>query len=182
MADETKSNEKVPSIGDKKNAVNIATGTVEPFFENSDDEFERGQVFKQVKDGVNFRTVGWFKTSVIFLKGVSPNTYIGSSTNTCSDICYWRSQYPNRHALSRRRWRCVIGHRMDGPELLLRSNSRRLPELPCWVPQHRRYGWRNRWNLWKRVGRRSVYARVSNEPLKRSIRAPFEYVEKPSTC
>lgn len=31
-----------------------------------DDEFE---VFKKTKDGVDFRTVGWFRASIIFLKG-----------------------------------------------------------------------------------------------------------------
>ncbi|RDW67535.1 hypothetical protein BP6252_08931 [Coleophoma cylindrospora] len=59
--------EKRVSI-DNKNAIDISTGNVEPFFEGPDVDFEEGQVFKQVKDGVNFRTVGWQKASVIFLK------------------------------------------------------------------------------------------------------------------
>lgn len=36
------------------------------------DDGEKGEVFKQTKDGVNFRTLGWPWASVIFLKRTRP--------------------------------------------------------------------------------------------------------------
>jgi len=63
--------EKHVRVDNKETGTDVSTGAIEPFFEDVDAEFE-GQVFKQVKDGVNFRTVGWKKASFIFLKGKYP--------------------------------------------------------------------------------------------------------------
>lgn len=60
--------EKNASV-DKEPLTDISTGAVEPLPEGADAEFDEVQIFKQVKDGVNFRTVGRKKASVIFLKG-----------------------------------------------------------------------------------------------------------------
>lgn len=57
--DEKKMSSGSHPVGDQE----LGTGDVmDPL---NDDEFE---VFKNVTDGVNFRTVGWPRASVIFLK------------------------------------------------------------------------------------------------------------------
>lgn len=47
--------------------------------DNSDDAFE---VFKRGEGTVDFRTVGWIHTSVIFLKGMSPGQFDSSLSPT----------------------------------------------------------------------------------------------------
>lgn len=56
---------------DEKNVATSSAPEVEPgyteeLFGTSDD----GEVFKKTKDGVDFRTVGWVRASIIFLKGM----------------------------------------------------------------------------------------------------------------
>jgi hypothetical protein len=65
--DKSPTDEKHADI--ENDVTDISIGFVEPFSEAVDIESEKGQIFKQVKDGVNFRTVGWKKASIIFLKG-----------------------------------------------------------------------------------------------------------------
>lgn len=38
--------------------------------DSATEDAEQGEVFKQTKDGVNFRTLGWPWASVIFLKSM----------------------------------------------------------------------------------------------------------------
>jgi hypothetical protein len=66
---EKQMSEKQVSVDNKEAETDLSTGAIEAIFEEADAEFEEGQVFKQVKDGVNFRTVGWKEASFIFLKG-----------------------------------------------------------------------------------------------------------------
>jgi hypothetical protein len=44
--------EKQVSVDNKEAETDVSTGAIEPIFEEVDAEFEEGQVFKQVKDGV----------------------------------------------------------------------------------------------------------------------------------
>ncbi|KAG4410815.1 hypothetical protein IFR04_016045 [Cadophora malorum] len=52
------------SSDDEKAQPNYGTGVVEPY----EDPLEENEVFKKTKEGVDFRTVGWPRASVIFLK------------------------------------------------------------------------------------------------------------------
>lgn len=52
---------------DSEKGVNYGTGVVEPY----EDDFEAHEIFKKNAEGVDFRTVGWPRASVIFLKGKS---------------------------------------------------------------------------------------------------------------
>ncbi|KAH7346293.1 putative N amino acid transport system protein [Rhexocercosporidium sp. MPI-PUGE-AT-0058] len=52
------------SSDDEKAQANYSTGVVEPY----EDPMEENEVFKKTKDGVDFRTVGWPRAPVIFLK------------------------------------------------------------------------------------------------------------------
>lgn len=53
------------SSDDEKVQPNYGTGVAEPY----EDPMEENEVFKKTKEGVDFRTVGWPRASVIFLKG-----------------------------------------------------------------------------------------------------------------
>lgn len=55
------------SSDDEKAQHNYGTGVVEPY----EDPLEENEVFKKTKEGVDFRTVGWPRASVIFLKGTN---------------------------------------------------------------------------------------------------------------
>jgi hypothetical protein len=44
-------------------------GIVEPYYPDAEDPLEENEVFKKTHEGVDFRTVGWPRASVIFLKG-----------------------------------------------------------------------------------------------------------------
>ena len=56
---------------DSEKGVNFGQGVVEPY----EDDFESHEIFKKNVDGVDFRTVGWPRASVIFLKGEYFITY-----------------------------------------------------------------------------------------------------------
>jgi hypothetical protein len=53
------------SYDDEKAQPHFAVDIVEP---NVEDPLEANEVFKKTHDGVDFRTVGWKRASVIFLK------------------------------------------------------------------------------------------------------------------
>lgn len=55
---------------DSADSITPARNEVEDVssLKDSSDDTEKGEVFKQTKDGVNFRTLGWKWASVIFLK------------------------------------------------------------------------------------------------------------------
>jgi hypothetical protein len=59
------------SLDEKKVVVdttpNLESGYTEKLPATSDDD----EVFKKTKDGVDFRTVGWPRAAIIFLKGKS---------------------------------------------------------------------------------------------------------------
>ncbi|CAL3969469.1 unnamed protein product [Diplocarpon coronariae] len=55
---------KNKSLDDEKAQPDHAAGVVEPY----DDPLEQNEVFKKTTEGVDFRTVGWPRASVIFLK------------------------------------------------------------------------------------------------------------------
>ncbi len=57
------------SSDDEKAATNYGTGVVEPYYADAEDPLEANEVFKKTHDGVDFRTVGWPRASIIFLKG-----------------------------------------------------------------------------------------------------------------
>lgn len=52
----------------EKNEINFDTGVMEPV--PYDKEIEDNEVFKKTDEGVDFRTVGWPRASVIFLKSM----------------------------------------------------------------------------------------------------------------
>jgi hypothetical protein len=53
---------------DDEKGINHGTGVVEQYGD-VEDPLEENEVFKKTHDGVDFRTVGWPRASVIFLKG-----------------------------------------------------------------------------------------------------------------
>lgn len=61
------------SLDEKKvvatSTPNIESGYTEALPSTSDD----GEVFKKTKNGVDFRTVGWPRAAIIFLKGKLPS-------------------------------------------------------------------------------------------------------------
>jgi hypothetical protein len=59
---------------DEKGVINREAGTVEPYTGDVEDPLEQNEVFKKTHDGVDFRTVGWMRASVIFLKSKIPNS------------------------------------------------------------------------------------------------------------
>lgn len=52
----------------EKNEINFDTGVMEPA--PYEKEIEEQEVFKKTAEGVDFRTVGWPRASVIFLKSM----------------------------------------------------------------------------------------------------------------
>lgn len=59
--------EKSVESDSEKGPIDTGTGTVEPVLLDGDD-LEQHEVFQKNVDGVEFRTVGWPRASVIFLK------------------------------------------------------------------------------------------------------------------
>lgn len=57
------------SSDDEKGLPVSGNGVVEPFYGDVEDPLEEHEVFKKTHEGVDFRTVGWPRASVIFLKG-----------------------------------------------------------------------------------------------------------------
>jgi hypothetical protein len=51
-------------------------GVVEPYYPDVEDPLEENEVFKKTHEGVDFRTVGWPRASVIFLKSMSSDLTI----------------------------------------------------------------------------------------------------------
>jgi hypothetical protein len=47
-------------------------GVVEPYYPDAEDPLEENEVFKKTHVGVDFRTVGWPRASIIFLKSTTP--------------------------------------------------------------------------------------------------------------
>lgn len=65
---------KNQSSDDEKHSHDKEYDVVEPYTHDVEDPLEENEVFKKTHDGVDFRTVGWPRASVIFLKGLSlPN-------------------------------------------------------------------------------------------------------------
>jgi hypothetical protein len=58
------------SSDDEKAQPAINRGVGEPYYTDAEDPSEENEVFKKTHKGVNFRTVGWPRASVIFLKGM----------------------------------------------------------------------------------------------------------------
>lgn len=70
----------------EKGPIDTETGTVEPVLLDSDD-IEQHEVFQKNIDGVEFRTVGWPRASVIFLKSnASSNVLICETVADISSI------------------------------------------------------------------------------------------------
>ncbi len=59
------------SSDDEKAQPHYGTGVVEPYYPDVEDPLEENEVFKKTHEGVDFRTVGWPRASVIFLKGMN---------------------------------------------------------------------------------------------------------------
>ena len=68
MSVRTSSIKEKSAGSDSEKGVNYGEGVVEPYV----DDFEAHEVFKKNVDGVDFRTVGWPRASVIFLKSKRP--------------------------------------------------------------------------------------------------------------
>ena len=58
------------SSDDEKAHPNYGHGVVESYDHDAEDPLEENEVFKKTREGVDFRTVGWPRASVIFLKGM----------------------------------------------------------------------------------------------------------------
>lgn len=58
----------IKNVSSDDEKVQVEKGVVEPYTD-IDDTVEQNEVFKKSHDGVDFRTVGWPRASVIFLKG-----------------------------------------------------------------------------------------------------------------
>ncbi|KAE9380759.1 putative N amino acid transport system protein [Stipitochalara longipes BDJ] len=56
------------SSDDEKGQPAVDRGVVEPYYADAEDPLEENEVFKKTHEGVDFRTVGWPRASVIFLK------------------------------------------------------------------------------------------------------------------
>ncbi|KAF8857987.1 hypothetical protein BDZ45DRAFT_409768 [Acephala macrosclerotiorum] len=56
------------SSDDEKGHPETGRGVVEPYYPDAEDPLEQNEVFKKTHEGVDFRTVGWPRASVIFLK------------------------------------------------------------------------------------------------------------------
>jgi hypothetical protein len=59
------------SSDDEKGVRQHGNGVVDAGYGDVEDPLEDGEVFKKTHNGINFRTVGWPRASVIFLKGTS---------------------------------------------------------------------------------------------------------------
>jgi hypothetical protein len=62
------------SSDDEKANPAFGHGVVEPYGDELD-PLEQNEVFKKSHEGVDFRTVGWPRASVIFLKSMSEDQY-----------------------------------------------------------------------------------------------------------
>jgi hypothetical protein len=58
------------SSDDEEAQPAIDRGVVKPYYADAEDPLEENEVFKKTHEGVDFRTVGWPRASVIFLKGM----------------------------------------------------------------------------------------------------------------
>ena len=57
------------SSDDEKGQPAVDRGVGEAYYTDAEDPLEENDVFKKTHEGVDFRTVGWPRASVIFLKG-----------------------------------------------------------------------------------------------------------------
>jgi len=60
---------KTTSSDDEKAIPHSDNGVLDTHYGDVEDPLEENEVFKKTHDGVNFRTVGWPRATVIFLKG-----------------------------------------------------------------------------------------------------------------
>jgi hypothetical protein len=56
---------------DDEKGQQYAGGVIDRAYGDVEDPLEENEVFKKSHDGVDFRTVGWLRASIIFLKGTS---------------------------------------------------------------------------------------------------------------
>lgn len=106
-------------------------------------DLEDGEVFRTGEGLVNFRTVSWIHTSVIFLKR-EPNPAINKglqlTTSVTSDLCNWCPYHPIRHVYPRGSSRCHQCARLAVSEHMVRPRSGTIQSQSPWVPQYRRHG------------------------------------------
>jgi hypothetical protein len=57
------------SSDDEKSQPKVDNSVLEAYDHDVEDPLEENEVFKKTHEGVDFRTVGWPRASVIFLKG-----------------------------------------------------------------------------------------------------------------
>jgi len=60
------------SSDDEKGHAEKGQGVIEPYYPDAEDPLEENEVFKKTHVGVDFRTVGWPRASIIFLKSTTP--------------------------------------------------------------------------------------------------------------
>lgn len=58
------------SSDDEEAQPAVDRGVVDPYYADAEDPLEENEVFKKTHEGMDFRTVGWPRASVIFLKGM----------------------------------------------------------------------------------------------------------------
>jgi len=65
-----KKTEAGSGFDNEKNEIDFETGVLDNT--SYDKEIEENEVFKKTSDGVDFRTVGWVRASIIFCKSTFP--------------------------------------------------------------------------------------------------------------
>lgn len=129
--------EKEPSISKSSPQAGVVQDP-EKIIEGTLEDYE---VFKQTNEGVNFRTVGWLRASVIFLK-VGPFLSVTTVLSNLSQghLRDWCPFYPDSHVLARSGRRRAQRHRLECTEHVHCNGSGRLQEQPPWMPLNRRHG------------------------------------------
>ena len=135
------------SSDDEKAQPNYGAGVVEPY----EDPLEENEVFKKTKEGVDFRTVGWPRASVIFLKGMQSSTSRSYTyLQVSSHLCDRGAQHPFSNVQLGSLGRRTQCRRLGSFEYVHSRCARRFPKFPSRMSLHRRHGscaW------WKRAER-----------------------------
>lgn len=137
MSSKPASIKKSSSDNEKSRQPNYGQGVVEPYI--AQDDLEAHEVFKKGVDGVDFRTVGWPRASVIFLKSKPhPTLFIEVfMLTTFSHFRYWSSLNSNSHVFIRFSRRRSFSHWMGSVEYLHSNYTRRLQKPTPRMSFHR---------------------------------------------
>ena len=115
------------SSDDEKAQPNYGAGVVEPY----EDPLEENEVFKKTKEGVDFRTVGWPRASVIFLKGMQSSTSRSYTyLQVSSHLCDRGAQHPFSNVQLGSLGRRTQCRRLGSFEYVHSRCARRFPKFP----------------------------------------------------